>query len=357
MIDITKKVDTRAFFANAREVYFYLEDERSRQIFEARFEYYVTKKSSKIADLVKLSSPLVQDQHKKFQQSIFGYDFAPGEEVVIYGTPFWAEWVSRYVMTTENILYCCDESGAGEAFSAYPLISFEEYLNKHKNAKIILADDQRKEAYDLLRNQGVAAENIVIGIYMDMKDQYFDELLQFSEDEIFVDVGACNAETSRIFAEHCKGKYEKIYMYEADQKNYEICLENMKKFQLERTELSNIGLWSEKTSLSFTEGDGGKSKIEESASGTISVDTLDHLLGEVPVTFLKMDIEGAEMEALKGAANCIKTHKPKLAICVYHKYEDLIDILAYIKFLVPEYKFYLRHYSNILVDTVLYAVL
>ena len=69
-----------------------------------------------------------------------------------------------------------------------------------------------------------------------------------------------------------------------------------------------------------------------------------------------MDIEGAEMEALKGAESIIKSQKPKLAICVYHKEQDMTEIPIFIKKLVPEYKLFMRHYSNDAGETVLYAV-
>ena len=74
------------------------------------------------------------------------------------------------------------------------------------------------------------------------------------------------------------------------------------------------------------------------------------------VTFIKMDIEGAELNALKGSREIIKKYKPRLAVSVYHKKEDLIEIPLYIKELVPEYKLYIRHYSNAAIETVLYAV-
>lgn len=70
-----------------------------------------------------------------------------------------------------------------------------------------------------------------------------------------------------------------------------------------------------------------------------------------------MDIEGSELEALKGAVHTIQRDKPKLAICIYHKPEDMTEIPLYIKSLVPEYKFYVRHHSNCWTDTVLYAVM
>ena len=77
------------------------------------------------------------------------------------------------------------------------------------------------------------------------------------------------------------------------------------------------------------------------------------------MTFIKMDIEGSELEALKGASTTISANKPKLAICVYHKIEDFWEIPIYINKLAPEYKFYVGHHTVSLTcpETVLYATL
>ena len=69
-----------------------------------------------------------------------------------------------------------------------------------------------------------------------------------------------------------------------------------------------------------------------------------------------MDVEGAELESLKGAQKVIQRDKPKLAICIYHKPEDMVEIPLYIKELIPEYKLYIRHHSNYIFETVLYAI-
>lgn len=74
------------------------------------------------------------------------------------------------------------------------------------------------------------------------------------------------------------------------------------------------------------------------------------------VTFIKMDIEGAELETLKGASRLIAEQKPKLAVCVYHKPEDIFTIPEYLRTLNPDYKFYLRYYTFAEWDTVLYAI-
>ena len=68
-----------------------------------------------------------------------------------------------------------------------------------------------------------------------------------------------------------------------------------------------------------------------------------------------MDIEGSEKEALKGARKTIQKYKPKLAICLYHKPEDIIVLPHYLLELVPEYQFKIRHYTTFSYDTILYA--
>ncbi len=69
-----------------------------------------------------------------------------------------------------------------------------------------------------------------------------------------------------------------------------------------------------------------------------------------------MDIEGAELEALKGSERIIREQKPKLAISIYHKAEDFVDIPAWLLALAPEYKLYYRHYSLYKYETILYAM-
>jgi hypothetical protein len=77
---------------------------------------------------------------------------------------------------------------------------------------------------------------------------------------------------------------------------------------------------------------------------------------DAPVTFLKMDIEGAEQSALRGAEKTIKKHRPILAVCVYHKVEDIWEIPTYIHNIMPDYKLYLRHYTHSATETVCYGV-
>ena len=88
----------------------------------------------------------------------------------------------------------------------------------------------------------------------------------------------------------------------------------------------------------------------------IDVDSIDNVLAGRSATDIKMDIEGSELRAIEGAKNTIRHYKPKLAIFVYHKPEDIFEIPLKILELDSGYKLYLRHYSYVDTETVLYAV-
>jgi len=109
----------------------------------------------------------------------------------------------------------------------------------------------------------------------------------------------------------------------------------------------------------FLEQGNGTSHVSIENKDCIGTDlqvvSLDECILE-PVTFIKMDIEGAEYEALEGAKHILKKDKPKLAVCLYHKKDDMWRIPYLIKSLVPEYRLYIRHYSNYEGETVLYAI-
>lgn len=249
-----------------------------------------------------------------------------------------------------------------------PIISPDELLARYQDAKIIVTTSTgsiagKDNVKSMLLRNGIDEKNIYASVFVDEVNQYFDPLMTFSNDEVFVDCGALDGNTSRIFAEKVGNKYRHIHIFEPDTKN--LFLE--KKNQFKSVTYHSIGVWSEKDELTFSMSSGGSSCIVEgkaqeeiNSSVRINVDSLDNIFKnfsseDVP-TFIKMDIEGAEMMALKGACNLIKKYTPKLAIAIYHKNEDILDIIAYIKSLVPEYSFYLRHYTTCVTETIMYAV-
>ena len=121
-------------------------------------------------------------------------------------------------------------------------------------------------------------------------------------------------------------------------------------------ELIQAGM-SDKKAMVCSKGTGKKSnfRLVDARNGNILVDSVDNHLKQ-EVRMIKMDIEGFEYRALLGARKTIEQYHPILAICVYHKKEDIWEIPKLIYSMCKRYKFYLRHYSLFEYETVLYAI-
>ena len=189
--------------------------------------------------------------------------------------------------------------------------------------------------------------------------QYFDTDIMVARDhEIFVDAGALDMGSTIDFVKWCNGQSDIVYAFECDPLAFNQCQENIsKKAELQKLniQLYRKGL-AEKTGKVMLVEHFGSSKIDAHGTTAVEITSLDEVLNGKPVTFIKMDIEGAELDALKGARNTILKWKPRLAICLYHKPEDILEIPSFIVSLVPEYKMYIRHYSTLVTETVLLCV-
>ncbi len=199
-----------------------------------------------------------------------------------------------------------------------------------------------------------------------IEKRYFEFIQFFKQDTAFVDAGCYDCDDSIKFTNMQKGKYSKILAFEPDKRNFDICKKVSYQISIPHFELRKCGL-GEKNGTSFFEANGDpSSRIIEIAESdvqksddlvdTVSIVSLDEVVRNEKIGFIKMDIEGAELAALKGAAQTIFRDRPLLAISVYHKKGDLLQILSYLRELVPEYRFYIRHYSISQDDTVLYAI-
>ncbi|MFB5085894.1 FkbM family methyltransferase [Psychrobacillus sp. PGGUH221] len=173
---------------------------------------------------------------------------------------------------------------------------------------------------------------------------------------VVIDAGGFIGDTAILFAfKNVKGK---IYSFEPSKAGFEKILSLQNSFS--NIEPVKKGLWNENAVLKFDERDDSleSSRIGEGESD-IEVVTLDHFVegnNISKVNFIKMDIEGAELNALKGARGVIKRDKPDLAICIYHSPTDLWEIPLWIKTNFPEYKVYINHTDGMFVwGTVCFA--
>lgn len=226
-------------------------------------------------------------------------------------------------------------------------------LNRFEKLYTLLEDDMSRRVLVARLNYIIQSDAAELES-MQTPDEYFDtSIFYFTENECFIDAGSLDGQTALSFAKVAPD-YDRIVCFEPDERNYRRTLSNIA--QLPRVKIYPMGLWSTETTLHFR-SNGGGSCITEDGDQSIEVASLDKLLPGMPVTLIKMDIEGAEVEAIRGATHIIKAQKPKLALCVYHRQEHILEIPFLIKELVPEYKIYLRHHSPSLLDTVCYATI
>lgn len=361
----TKRVESEKVFS-------LLQDRESQKLFWARLCY------SQNGDLVPLMRHLMQADRSGDRRDIIsmlrdrlnGVD--PDEEIIIFGTTFLTKELFLTVRALGiKVNYICK----GDNYEWYtanhlpplldydwlgvPVISEKTLLSEHSNAQILIGDcfDFRAEAS--LIQKGIPAERLWIRATL-WENQYLDpDIMKPCEHEVYVDGGVLYLDSTIEFIDWCGGNYDAVYAFEPDVGSYMECvkkIQDLPQLDEERVHLMNVALSDKNEELKFMDGCQGGSSLDERGTSIVSGRTLDSVLNGQRVTFIKLDIEGAEMAALIGATVTIKRWKPRLAICIYHRPEDPIDIPLYIHGIVPEYKMYIRHYSTCEYETVLYCV-
>jgi FkbM family methyltransferase len=190
--------------------------------------------------------------------------------------------------------------------------------------------------------------------------QYFDNSIPgLTKPSVFLDCGAFDGDTLNNLYAHF-GKIENIIAFEPDHDNFNK-LSAWVKFNREniadKITLFPCGVWSSTKQLNFLSGmDGGSGVSSNTTNSLIQCISLDEVLVDIRPSFIKMDIEGAEYDALLGAKELIMSNKPILAISIYHKAEHLWMIPLLLKSWGLDYKFYLRCYCYSGFDLILYAI-
>lgn len=199
------------------------------------------------------------------------------------------------------------------------------------------------------------APHLALKSYSDLQTagEYFGHgLFELTENEVLVDAGAYTGDSLFEFLRVVNKKYDFIYLFEMEKNNFEILNKKVSDLGLEKILPINKGVYNENRVIEYS-GNKGGTNISVNSGNYAEVAKLDDELKDKKVTFIKMDIEGSEMEALKGAEDIITKQSPKLAISVYHHLSDIWKIPSYIKSISKDgvYKICLRHHSRYVWDT------
>lgn len=239
------------------------------------------------------------------------------------------------------------------------MLNAEKYFSEHEreleSIAALFADDfSRNVFFDAIRYRKTHNPKDVPAY--SKHDQYFvKDIVPLTTREVFIDCGAFDGDTVKEFRKLTKEQYQSIVCFEPVEE-YHQRIEKRNKGK--RVTALCAGVHKTTTTLQFNAEGGKGSAITGATEHTIPVPVF--AIDDVPecrnATFIKMDVEGAEMNALQGAKETILRNKPKLAICLYHRHKDFVDIPKWIHELVPEYTLYVRHHSFSVNETVLYAV-
>lgn len=231
------------------------------------------------------------------------------------------------------------------------------YINENKEKIItayeLLSDEQSRLVFKSILATYYFKKRVSIPS-KPLDEQYFPKDIVLSKGfSCFIDGGAYVGDTVEQIINK-KLKVENLFCFEPDHQHYLKLVEKVNGSVAASVYAIPCGLYSTEKILSICSSE-TNSSLSEFGDAYIQVMSLDHFLNGVKPTYIKMDIEGAELDALHGAKRTIKESKADLAISAYHKISHLWELLLYINELGVYDTFYLRNYTSYVAESVLYA--
>lgn len=235
-----------------------------------------------------------------------------------------------------------------------------EELRRHQKelqeAYRLLADERSRQVLkNAIRFRVTKNRKYLRGI-IEGKQYFVKGIIKPGKEEVFVDCGAFDGDTLKNYLKFNRN-YKKIVLFEPSKANVGRIKGYIARKGLGGIDCFQAGVGEKNCIANFTGSATADACISEKGSIQVQIVALDQVEECQGASFIKMDIEGSELEALKGAEKIIIRNKPTLAICIYHKAADYYQIPLYLHRLVPEYRLYVRHHFYGYSETVLYAVL
>lgn len=330
-------------------------DEESQKIFDARIDYLCTRNEEDYLNVIH-SIP------QKWRCQELNRKIKGKTEIIIFGCGRDGLRQKRVLdLCNVELTYWCDNNPKviGTTVNGKTVLSLDEVIQNHKESLIIIGSRRyANEMYEDLKKRNVSDDNILkaeYGILVALCGRQYFDVFDPINDEVFIDAGAYNGDTILDYFAWVNGKNRKVYAMEPIKEMKEHIVNMINEKNLNDVIVKNVAAWNKQEKVKFYM-EGAGSRINDNGEIEVNAIDIDTLINNDKVTYIKMDIEGSELKALKGARNIIEKYIPRLAICIYHKPEDIILIEEYLLNLNPDYHFYIRHYASNMWETVLYAV-
>lgn len=336
-----------------RRIIDHISDKTSRDIYINRLLYSITLDLKYIHNIISMTDVGLTFEQKLDKMSV-------GKPVLIYGA---GRRGKRLVGTFPNKNWAgfIDMHKRGE-WRNLPVKSLEEYPDLSEAVILISNHLEYEDIKFNLCERGADPENMIVlqeWVIEAEKKQYFENrCIQPAQIKSFVDAGCFDGATSIQFANWVNDLSCKIWAFEPDSVQYEACKTNLA--SLPSSKLYMMALSDKESIMKMDLVGGGRSHLNvkgKEETVEVTATSMDALLGNEKIDYIKMDLEGWELYALSGAEKIIREQKPALAISLYHRRDDVLEIPNLLLKYNPEYRFALGHYDIIgHYDTVLYAV-
>ena len=230
---------------------------------------------------------------------------------------------------------------------------FVKNKEKYEDIYKLLKDKKSKEIFEKVINFKISYDlQFMEGFKNDHVNQYFDEeLIPKIKDIVFVDGGSYVGDTLPNIIKYFP-EYKKIYCIEPSLLHIKIAKKDFP--DIKNVEFINCGLGNIEQVLDKKDDKEIQHNCDHNYQ-TTNINKLDNLINE-KIDYIKLDIEGAEQDAIEGAKYIIKKYKPILAICIYHKAEDWYKIPELVLKIESNYDIFLRHYMEGIYETVMYFI-
>lgn len=291
-----------------RVVYQMLEDEESRFTWLNRLNYLISDDIKFINEIVDRYLPGLPQLGSRTAEDILS-EMPKDKSFVLFGAGMRGVEVLPFFQNDNRFIGFCSSTKEKQknGFKGYPVISPEELFLRRDLSVVVSASSSvgtEEEILEMLKNENYPTGQIftLTGMQIGYNEQYFGpDFITYEDEEVFVDAGSFNLRTAVNLRKYCK-KVKKVYAFEPDPENYDICLRNKEKYHFYEADILPFGTWDKKETLHFKAGNLAVSFVDEDGDTSIDVTTIDEIAvpGD-PVTFIKMDIEGSELESLKGA--------------------------------------------------------
>lgn len=293
--------------------------------------------------------------------------------VAVFVIAVWSAGDDRRVATIRGGLEelgCRKVLSFAPLFRQHPEVFLPHYRIDTRRNALAAADDIR-QAFTLLADEASRREYLDQLVWMlsddfgELPQRWFHEtyfppeFIAPDSNEVFVDCGAFDGDTIKAFLKVRGGRFGRIVAVEPDPENYnklKTYVSSLSDGIRRRIDLEMLAVGAARTTLRFEAMGNVSSRFSATGACTVQCVPMREVIPDADPTYIKMDIEGAEVSALTGAAEMIRRNPPVLAVCVYHTQQDLWRIPLLIHSLYGDYRLYLRRYGDEFGDVVCYAV-